>query len=197
MVEAGRQPIGPGSLVLVTGPSGAGKDALIRAARERLSGDATILFPRRMVTRPASEAEDNQSCSPEMFARVAAAGGFAATWRERGLSYGIPRAVDFTIMDGRSVVCNVPPSVLANLRSRYGHVTVVEVTAPSAILASRLATLSPGPEGEPVAGGPGSGVVAPDVTIVNRGAFEEALEAFLEVLGRPGHLAAGTAAARD
>lgn len=45
-------PIGPGRLVLVVGPSGAGKDTVLTLARDACRG--TVLFPRRVVTRPAS-----------------------------------------------------------------------------------------------------------------------------------------------
>jgi len=40
-------------LVLVVGPSGAGKDSLLKAAREEFRGDPRIGFARRVITRPA------------------------------------------------------------------------------------------------------------------------------------------------
>jgi ribose 1,5-bisphosphokinase PhnN len=46
--------IGPGRLLAVVGPSGAGKDTLIARARTRLAGDPMIVFPLRIVTRAAS-----------------------------------------------------------------------------------------------------------------------------------------------
>ena len=62
-------PIGPGRLVLVVGPSGAGKDTLIAAVRQRLAADEAFLFPRRIVTRPSSAAEDNVEADEATFER--------------------------------------------------------------------------------------------------------------------------------
>jgi len=38
-------PIGPGRLVVVVGPSGAGKEHADRRARARLAGDPAFVFP--------------------------------------------------------------------------------------------------------------------------------------------------------
>ncbi|MGQ3357242.1 MAG: hypothetical protein ACT6XS_21655, partial [Phreatobacter sp.] len=94
---AEQRPIGPGRLVLVVGPSGAGKDTLIAAARSRLASDEAVLFPRRIVTRPASAAEDNVEADEATFARIAEAGGFALTWSAHGHRYGIPAVVDHAV----------------------------------------------------------------------------------------------------
>ena len=45
-------PPGRGTLALVVGPSGAGKDALIDGARHHFAGDPRYSFPRRLITRP-------------------------------------------------------------------------------------------------------------------------------------------------
>ena len=52
------EPIGPGRVVLVVGPSGAGKDAVLGEAAKRLGGDPRFLFPKRVVTRESNAADD-------------------------------------------------------------------------------------------------------------------------------------------
>jgi ribose 1,5-bisphosphokinase len=133
------EPIGPGRLVLVVGPSGAGKDTLIGGARAACANDPAVVFPRRVVTRPASAAEDHDSVSAEDFARRVAAGAFALAWDAHGHRYGIPASIDDDIRSGRTVVCNVSRTVTGDARRRYARVAVVLVTAPPEILAERLA----------------------------------------------------------
>ena len=131
--------IGPGRLVLVVGPSGAGKDTLIARARAACRDDASVAFPRRIVTRPPSPSEDNEFMGDAAFEQAAARGAFAFWWRAHGHGYGIPLAIDFDIEAGRTVVCNVSRTVIGAVRGRYANVVTVLVTAPTEMLAQRLA----------------------------------------------------------
>ena len=131
--------IGPGRLVLVVGPSGAGKDTLIARARAACRDDGSVVFPRRIVTRPPSAFEENEFMPAAAFEQAAARGAFAFWWSAHGHMYGIPLAVDFDIEAGRTVVCNVSRTVIAAVCRRYSNVVTVLVTAPREVLGSRLA----------------------------------------------------------
>jgi ribose 1,5-bisphosphokinase len=132
-------PIGPGRLVVVVGPSGAGKDTLIAKARAQLAGDPAVVFPLRLVTRAASAAEDHLTISDGDFAPAVSRGDFAFWWGAHGLKYALPAAVDDDIRAGRTVVCNVSRGIVVALRRRYARLVVVLVTAPADVLAGRLA----------------------------------------------------------
>jgi ribose 1,5-bisphosphokinase len=131
--------IGPGRLVLVAGPSGAGKDTLIARARVACCDDRSVVFPRRIVTRPPSSFEDNEFMPRPAFEQAAGRGAFALWWSAHGQLYGIPLSADFDIEAGRTVVCNVSRTVIAAARRRYANVVTVLVTAPREELQRRLA----------------------------------------------------------
>lgn len=173
---AGSSHIGPGRLVLVVGPSGAGKDTLIDSARAACRHDPDVVFPRRTVTRPSSAAEDHDTLSEHAFDQAVTEGAFAIWWSAHGLRYGIPLSIDTDIRAGRTVVCNVSRSVVGAGRKRYARVVVVLVTAPQAILAARLAERKRGTDGA-VADRVNRSVMsdaelAPDVVIENTGSVE-------------------------
>jgi len=140
--------IGPGSLVLVSGPSGAGKDSLLDRVRGLNAGDPRIAFPRRIVTRPVSRFEDHDSATAEEFDRILENDGLAFWWTAHGLRYGLPASVDEMIGAGRCVVCNVSRTVITPLRERYENVVAVLITAPHDILAARLAARGRSSDGE-------------------------------------------------
>jgi len=194
-----RPAIGPGRLVLVVGPSGAGKDTVIRAARGRLGHDEAYLFPRRVVTRPASAAEDNIEADADTFARIEEAGGFALVWSAHGHRYGIPAVIDHALYEGRTVVCNVSREMIDLARGRYEHLTVVEVTAPAAVLAARIAGRarpSDGASSDRLDRRPARSVEA-DATVVNDGEPEAAVLTFLAILAGPsGSVSAAAASGR-
>lgn len=177
--------IGPGRLVLVVGPSGAGKDTLIAATREALAGDDHYVFPQRVVTRPPSEAERNRELDPAAFAQAEAEGAFAASWTAHGLAYGLPASMDEHIAKGRTVICNVSRTVLQDLRARYGNVLVVEVTAEPAVLASRLSARGRAEDGdlaERLGRSDRLGDAGADLRIDNSGRLADATEGFLEAV---------------
>ena len=140
--------IGPGRLVLVVGPSGAGKDTLIRGAHAACAGDASVVFPRRVVTRPSAAAEDHDTLDPLSFNRALANGAFALSWDAHGNRYGIPVSIDDDIRCGRTVVCNVSRSIIDFARRRYAAIAVVLVTAPPAVLQERLAARGRASDGD-------------------------------------------------
>jgi ribose 1,5-bisphosphokinase len=133
------QRIGPGRLILIVGPSGAGKDTLITLARNACRDDPDVVFPRRVVTRATSAHEDHDTLSPEYFEEAARMGAFALHWSAHGLRYGIPIAIDADIGRDRTIVCNVSRTIVEQARSRYAAVIPVLITAPDDVLAARLA----------------------------------------------------------
>jgi ribose 1,5-bisphosphokinase len=139
--------IGPGRLVLVVGPSGAGKDTLIGLARAACADDGKVVFPRRVVTREASSFEDNEQLGLEAFWRAQAQGEFAVHWQAHGHCYALRRAIDDEVRAGRAVVANVSRTVVEAMRRLYADVVVVQVTAPSEVLSQRLAGRARGSDG--------------------------------------------------
>jgi ribose 1,5-bisphosphokinase len=178
--------IGPGRLVAIAGPSGAGKDTLLQLARDCFGGDSSVVFPRRIVTREPSAAEDHEGISEADFAAAVAADGFAFWWDAHGLKYALDAAIDDDIRAGKVVVCNVSRAVVGKLRHRYANVRVVLVVAPADVLAARLAARARTTDGTFVARlgrvAPTLGEMSPDVVIENVGDPQSGAEKLIEVL---------------
>lgn len=167
--------IGPGRLVLVVGPSGAGKDTLLRLAQAACADDHDIVFPRRVVTRASSADEDNLALSPDEFARARDHGDFAVHWDAHGHSYALPLEINDDIRAGRAVVVNVSRTVIAALRGTYANVVVVAITAPPDVLAQRLAARARHSDGniaDRLARSVDDASTNADVTILNAGSAE-------------------------
>src|ERR1700743_1246784 len=130
--------VGPGRLILVVGPSGAGKDTLMGLARSACAEESSIQFSRRVVTRASTSSEDNEELSPDAFREALAHGDFAMHWEAHGHRYGLRRSIDDDIRAGRSVVVNASRTVIEAARRAYANVVVIAVTAPPEVLAERL-----------------------------------------------------------
>lgn len=167
--------IGPGRLVLVVGPSGAGKDTLLRLAQAACADDHDIVFPRRVVTRASSADEDNIALSPDEFARARDHGDFAVHWDAHGHSYALPLEINDDIRAGRAVVVNVSRTVITALRGTYANVVVVAITAPPDVLAQRLAARARHSDGniaDRLARSVDDASANADVTILNAGSAD-------------------------
>lgn len=127
-----------GQMILVVGPSGVGKDTLIDGARQRFVANEKMLFPKRVITRPAdSIGEDHQAVTDQEFERLEKAGAFALSWAAHGLRYGIPIEVAEWVQAGNHAMINVSRSVIDQARS-ICNVRVISLTIPEEPLRDRL-----------------------------------------------------------
>ena len=179
-----------GTLFLVVGPSGAGKDTLLEGARAALAGDQRYVFARRVITRPADAGgEDHEAVGTGEFARRRERGDFMARWSAHDLDYGLPRGLLDDLAAGRHVVANVSRGVIGvigDIAGRVATVRVVEITAPPDLLAARLENRGR----EDASGVAGRlarrGAEAPPgiavTTIMNDGTPDEGISRFVEAL---------------
>jgi len=169
----------PGLFVAIVGPSGVGKDALIRGLAERLGEGDGVFYARRVVTRCADAFEDHDTLAHEAFLAARAQGRFALAWSAHGLYYGVPREIEAPLAAGGVVVCNVSRAIVAEVRRLYSPSLIVLVTAQPETLAARLAARGreDGASRRQRLARSADAEVAfePDATINNDGALDEAV----------------------
>lgn len=125
-----------GSVFAVVGPSGAGKDTLIEAARH---ARPDLVIVRRVITRPESAGgEAFTGVTEAEFEVLRARGDFALHWRAHGLRYGIPQAQVNLRDDGQDVVFNGSRAALERAVEVMPDLRVIRVSAPSTVLMERL-----------------------------------------------------------
>jgi ribose 1,5-bisphosphokinase len=129
-----------GRLVLVVGPSGVGKDSVLRYAMAHFAGDARFVFPKRCVTRAVDvAAEDHDSLDERTFDELAAQGAFALMWEAHGHKYGVRNDINAELQRGCIVAVNVSRTIIAEVARRYQNAVVIEITADLSVREARLA----------------------------------------------------------
>lgn len=178
---------GRGMMVAVVGPSGAGKDTLLKAAQRHFAGREDIVFVRRIVTRPPDEdGKDHEAVSRESFDRMAAEGAFSVWWGAHELKYGVPRPACDEMAKGRIAVVNGSRAALRVFNRVFSRLRVISITASPEVLAERLAARGRESRQDilkrlaraPADFEPGLDVVAID----NSGKLEDAAAAFIAAL---------------
>ena len=126
-----------GTLIPVVGPSGAGKDTLIDAAR---IARTDIFFPTRVITRPETAGgEIFRGVEPADFEQMVRKDAFIFHWRAHGLAYGIPIEIIVRLKAGQDVMFNGSRGIISDARTQFENLRVIVVTAPVDVLAMRLA----------------------------------------------------------
>jgi len=129
----------PGRLVIVVGASGAGKDSVIKAAQAHFKTHPRVEFVRRIITRECDpKAEVHDSVSEQQFMQQKALGEFSVWWNANGLFYGLPVAIHEKIENGQLLIANGSRGALADIRSRFKHLTIVHIVVSADVLAQRL-----------------------------------------------------------
>jgi phosphonate metabolism protein PhnN/1,5-bisphosphokinase (PRPP-forming) len=126
-----------GRVFAIVGPSGVGKDTLIAGA---VTEHHNLHWARRVITRPeAAGGEPFLGVDRATFDRWSAEGRFQLFWQAHGLSYGIESAEFAGLASGHTVLFNGSRSALAQARAVFPDLIVIRISAPSRVLAERLA----------------------------------------------------------
>ena len=176
-----------GTMVVVVGPSGAGKDTLMNLAARRFKGREDVHFVRRVITRHRDAGgEDHLSVSLQGFAAMEQSGSFAVWWEAHGLKYGIPAEISVALSKGHIVVANGSRSALHRFQAAFPRLKVINVTARPEVLAGRLETRGRETHEDimaRLARGPLTGRGDYDgVELDNRGSLEDAEQKMIEIL---------------
>lgn len=128
-----------GPLIVVLGPSGSGKDTLMSYARSKLADRTDVLFVRRAITRPADAgSEDHIAMTEAEFDAAIDEGRFSLTWTANGLRYGLPRAIETHLAEGRLAVVNGSRGAWSVIQQVFPSAVAVEIRVDPGILAQRL-----------------------------------------------------------
>ncbi len=129
----------PGTLFLVIGNSGSGKDSIMMGAIRKLPPELKEAFlAKRYITRPPSEFEDNYTISSEKFKEMDKQGKFALKWHIYHLDYGVPIEIDDWLKEGHPVFVNVSRTIIKEARELYKNIKVVFIEVPFEITLNRV-----------------------------------------------------------
>lgn len=128
-------------LVYVMGPSGAGKDTILRLARQELRRGEKIAFAHRYITREADPRHENYiALSPDEFETRRASGLLAFDWQVYGFRYGVGTEIETWRREGFVVVVSGSREHFRAWRRPPERVLPVLISVPRDLLAQRLAS---------------------------------------------------------
>jgi phosphoribosyl 1,2-cyclic phosphate phosphodiesterase len=128
-----------GKLFYVIGPSGSGKDSLMRYARSHLAAKKKIIFVHRYITRPPEvQGENHIYLSEEEFENRKNQGFFSMYWESHGFCYGIGNEINYWLANGYNIVMNGSRAYFREALKAYPKMTGIMVSTSTTVLRERL-----------------------------------------------------------
>lgn len=124
--------------ILIVGPSGAGKDTLLRAAKHHFAQVETLGFVKRYVTRPPDNNEDNFYLDTAAFSILEQSSFFISSWHAHGNYYGIPRHQLLSENDKKTSIASISRSAVTDFERDGIKPVTITITASSDVLEQRL-----------------------------------------------------------
>lgn len=121
-------------IVLIVGPSGVGKDTLLRKLKSRVNID--INFVNRYITRLPDKNESNYYLDDYAFELLKHNGLFISTWSAHDNLYGIAKN---SIQNGLNII-SISRSKIRDFENYIDNVYTINITVPKDILRHRLET---------------------------------------------------------
>lgn len=128
-----------GRLIYLIGPSGAGKDTVLRWFRDHPQHCPSLHVARRTISRSAGDPhEPHEAVSAAEFQHLCERGDFALHWEANTLHYGV-RHTELRPMDrGHDVLVNGSRRFLPQARRSYPDLVAAYLTVPPHIQRARL-----------------------------------------------------------
>ena len=117
-------------LILIVGPSGAGKDTLLKEIKNTIKAH----FVTRHITRFPDASEQNYFLTPKEFLRLKEQGFFVTTWSAHSFDYGIAKN---ELQDGTNII-SVSRSAIEDFENMFDTVTTVNITVSKEVCDQRL-----------------------------------------------------------
>lgn len=119
------------------GPSGAGKDTILRIIRSKLPSN--VLIAKRYITRPYDPVgEEHTPISEDIFNCLQEQNQFAMSWQSHGYKYGIGREINEWLACGVSVIVNGSREWYPKARKRFPDLCPVVIDISENTLKRRL-----------------------------------------------------------
>ena len=115
-----------GTLFLVVGNSGSGKDSIISGVLKNYPSEMKKIYaPKRYITRPPSKFEENILISAKKFTEMDKKEKFVLKWHIYDLDYGISKEIEEYLKNGHPVIINVSRKIIKEAREKYENVRVI------------------------------------------------------------------------